>query len=574
MPDKEKNIKVSNIQMAQFKPMDSAEKLDRKGWLKYGDDNLYPQYLNEVVDSAPVHGTLCVSIAEMIAGKGFESNNADFLALKPEKNLASHGYDIKVQRGIVIEVIYDSDLKDPTFAKFEALNFEDCRLAIAEDEDRNEVVTGMWYCKDWSDTRKYKPKYIPRYNWNKRVEERRQVYWAFGKTTNSRMYPKPDYERSMTWIEIERQIGTYHMNHLLNGLFPGFVMHLMNGTVSDEEATRIKNEIEKKLGAAQAGGVMITFNESDKTAPKIDPFPISDADKQYQFQLDASTRLIMVGHRATTPLIFGIRDGGGLGSNTDEMKTGLAIFENQVIEPYQRQICDAYIEIYEKAGVQLDLSIVKNSVLPEAEPAQTQQVKQEKKKSPLDEFIELGTDAPAGFILVDAFAVDYDSDDEDQIRFDKVNQTSTGTAFPNSKSEQDASIDGKLFITRYRYKGELRDNTREFCRKMLAADKLYRKEDIIRMENVAVNPGWGPNGTDTYSIWLYKGGGECHHFLQKEVYVSAEGFKIDVNNPNAQKTAVKAAEAMGYKIRNESLVARLPVDMPYNGFLPSNPRFN
>ena len=160
------------------------------------------------------------------------------------------------------------------------------------------------------------------------------------------------------------------------------------------------------------------------------------------------------------------------------------------------------------------------------------------------------------------------------MKFDQVNMVSTGSAFPNSKSEQDATIDGKLFITRYRYRGELKDNTREFCRKMLGSDKLYRKEDIQRMENAAVNPGWGPKGANTYDIWFYKGGGECHHFWQKEVYVSAEGFKIDVNNPNAQKTAVKAAEAMGYKIRNESLVAKLPVDMPYNGFLPSNPRFN
>jgi len=574
MPDKEKNIKVSNIQMAQFKPMDSAEKLDRKGWLKYGDDNLYPQYLNEVVDSAPVHGALSVSIAAMIAGKEFETANTEFLALNPDKNRKDHAYDLKVQGGFFIEIIYDSDVEDRQFAKFEALPFENCRLAVAEDADRCEVITGIYFCKDWKDTRKNVPRLIPKYNWNKRTVEPRQSYWSFTKLTNSRCYPKPDYDRAMTWIEVEKQIGIYHMNHLLNGFFPAFIIHFMNGQVDEQEAASIKREFEKKLGAVEAGGVMATFNESDKVAPKIDAFPVTDADKQYQFLLDASTRQVMIGHRVTTPLLFGIRDGGGLGSNTDEMKTGLAIFENQVIEPYQRQICDAYVEIYEKAGVQLDLSIVKNSVLPEAEPAQTQQVKQEKKKSPLDEFIELGTDAPEGFILVDAFAVDYDSDDEDQIRFDKVNQASTGTAFPNSKSEQDASIDGKLFITRYRYKGELKPDTREFCRKMLSSDKLYRKEDIVRMENAAVNPGWGPEGANTYNIWFYKGGGQCHHFWQKEVYVSAAGFKIDVNNPNAQKTAVKAAEAMGYKIRNESLVAKLPVDMPYNGFLPSNPRFN
>jgi hypothetical protein len=31
------------------------------------------------------------------------------------------------------------------------------------------------------------------------------------------------------------------------------------------------------------------------------------------------------------------------------------------------------------------------------------------------------------------------------------------------------------------------------------------------------------------------------------------------------------AERMGYKVRNNSLVAKLPEDMPYNGFLPTNP---
>jgi hypothetical protein len=34
---------------------------------------------------------------------------------------------------------------------------------------------------------------------------------------------------------------------------------------------------------------------------------------------------------------------------------------------------------------------------------------------------------------------------------------------------------------------------------------------------------------------------------------------------------VAKAERMGYKVRNPQYVAKLPVDMPYNGFLPTNP---
>ena len=554
--------------MAQFKPMDSAEKLDRKGWLKYGDDNLYPQYLNEVVDSAPVHGALSVSVAAMIAGKEFETANTEFLALNPDKNRKDHAYDLKVQGGFFIEIIYDSDIEDRQFAKFEALPFENCRLAVAEDADRCEVITGIYFCKDWKDTRKNVPRFIPKYNWNKRTVEPRQSYWSFTKLTNSRCYPKPDYDRAMTWIEVEKQIGIYHMNHLLNGFFPAFIIHFMNGQVDEQEATSIKREFEKKLGAVEAGGVMATFNESDKVAPKIDAFPVTDADKQYQFLLDASTRQVMIGHRVTTPLLFGIRDGGGLGSNTDEMKTGLSIFENQVIEPYQRQICDAYIEIYEKAGVQLDLSIVKNSVLPEAEPAQTQQVKQEKKKPELSddeanvlfsELDKIGIDPDPDWIEIDSF--------EDS---DEVLQASTGTARPNAESSQDKMIDGKLFISRYRYSGEITPKSREFCSKMIGAGKLYRKEDLLALNDVVVNKGFGPRGADTYSVWLYKGGAACHHVWERVVYVSAKGLGIDVNSPKAKELAVDKAKDLGYNVRNNRLVNKRPIDMPNKGFLPKD----
>jgi hypothetical protein len=115
---------------------------------------------------------------------------------------------------------------------------------------------------------------------------------------------------------------------------------------------------------------------------------------------------------------------------------------------------------------------------------------------------------------------------------------------------------------------------------MTSADLLYRKEDIVDMENKVVNSGWGEKGDDVYSIWLtkdcsshklYKGGGHCHHFWQKEVYISSRVAKIDLESPSAQRIAVAKAEKMGYKVRNESLVAKLPTDMDYHGFLPDNP---
>jgi len=135
--------------------------------------------------------------------------------------------------------------------------------------------------------------------------------------------------------------------------------------------------------------------------------------------------------------------------------------------------------------------------------------------------------------------------------YDKmVNLISTGTARPNTKSEQDQIIDGVKFITRYVYAGDTSDNSRKFCKNMTSANKIYRKEDIQLMSKQVVNEGWGPRGANTYDIWLYKGGGKCHHRWNKRVYASFEGVGIDVNNPNARIIAGKKAEKYGYVVKN------------------------
>ena len=102
------------------------------------------------------------------------------------------------------------------------------------------------------------------------------------------------------------------------------------------------------------------------------------------------------------------------------------------------------------------------------------------------------------------------------------------------------------------------------------ANKLYRKEDILNMGNVAVNEGWGPEGAATYSIWLYKGGGNCYHRWNKQVYVINKGKAINIDE--AKQIGQLKALIQGYIVVNPDLVSKRPVDMDNYGFLPSNPQ--
>ena len=184
-------------------------------------------------------------------------------------------------------------------------------------------------------------------------------------------------------------------------------------------------------------------------------------------------------------------------------------------------------------------------------------------------------------------AVDYEKDDKiDNVIHELNSQSeeklsvlskiwkfvvSTGSAYPNSKSAQDKKIGENYFRVRYYYSPRnVGSNARKFCRAMKNANKLYRKKDIIAMGTQKVNPGWGPKGADTYSIWLYKGGGNCHHSWRRVTYKSKSA---KINTKDAQDIiGTRQAAILGYKVTNPYQVSIQPRNLPNKGFLPDNPQ--
>lgn len=201
-------------------------------------------------------------------------------------------------------------------------------------------------------------------------------------------------------------------------------------------------------------------------------------------------------------------------------------------------------------------------------------------KTELEKFIEeYGEDMPEDWELVDEEIVDGEHQDFDfekelnEVANEKIELASTGTARPNARSSQDGTnkSDNDFYKVRYVYTKDefLRQEgeTREFCKLMSSAKKVYRKEDILQMTNKPVNRGWGPRGAATYSIWLYKGGGNCHHYWLRQIYkTSLRGAKSNISSSQIISYTKAISEGFTAK-RNDSLVARPPKRMKNNGFL-------
>jgi hypothetical protein len=446
--------------------------------------------------------------------------------------------------------------------------------------DKGEIEAWYYY-PDWT---KKKPseaaKRIPAFGFGNGNEV--EVYIIKPYVSGFHYYTPIDYSGALPYSVLEEEIGDYLINDVQNGFSGTKVINFNNGIPSEEMRDQIKRDVLGKLTGSRGEKVIVAFNANAESKTTVEDIPLNDAPAHYEYLSKECFEKLIVGHRVTSPMLLGIRDsGGGLGNNADEIKTATLLFDNIVIKPYQLEIIDALddvlavndisLKLYFKTIQPLEFVDVEGMNAEVAEEETGVKMSSQLDNIDLDSFgeeIDLNE-----WELIDSRQVNYEEEEKLDAELNLLNNpkksllsklfnfVSTGIANTNAKSEQD----GELFKSRYRYSGEVGANSREFCVKMLNANKLYRKEDIMRMSNQSVNEGWGPNGADNYDIFLYKGGGACHHFWTRETYRK----RADANSPLAEEiTAAQARKAGEILPTNDSKVYQKPINMPNKGFLP------
>jgi hypothetical protein len=528
-----------NVQLARYESVSSEELENKAGWVDYGIDNNYPNYLIELFQNSPIHNAICVGTAEMIAGKGFKSDPKTMALLerwKCEKQILSVASDVKIQGGEYLEVIPTRDFKG--IAQVNHLPFENVRVAYDEDTDK---ITGVWYSKDWNDKRKKKnkPYLIPLFKGLPTSPDEstptRYVVYNFKQSVGSNYYPRPDYFGALHYIEIAQQIGVFHLNNILNGFFPSIIAQFNNGQPDPEKAGEVVRNMERNLsGARNAGKMVVLFNDNPDTKATFETFPLTDADKQYDLVQETAKEMVFVGHRVTSPLMFGIRDSSGLGNNANELTESMAMYMDKVIKPYRKMITDVLEElVYAETGVKPVIEIIDEVPQAQTPPVELHHVccsKEGDKLTPefekqLIEKMEKCADeidADEWELVDDQPAHDTHEDEEKAlsawIEKQSVQLSLTGYAKGDEKSKWG---DTGLYKLRYSYSQNLSEGSREFCKRMVELsqqNKVFRYEDIKMMGDDGVNGQFAPQGSTTYDIFAWKGGVYCHHFWKRQIY--------------------------------------------------------
>jgi len=601
-----------------------------RDYIEYGTEdwkNLYPQFLIDLYYNSSTHAAIINATSEMIAGEDLiaeeeDTNLESYVKLKKflrhaNSNESLHqvikkvAFDFKLQGAYALHIVWNRERTE--IAEVYHVPVERVRAGKPNEMGK---IDCYYISADWSNIRSNKPYPINAFNVNDRTSGSQLLYTG-AYSPNMDCYHTPDYLAANNWALVDQKVAEFHLNNIENGFSGSYFVSFANGIPTQEERRQIEQSLtEKFTGASNSGKFILTFSDDKTRTPEITPISVSDADKQYLALQELLVQNILTGHRVTSPMLMGIKSDTGLGSNVDELNAAGNFYLNTVVKPFQLHILNTLQTIFSVNNMDLPVQFVQlkpitveftsedlKGVMTEDEireevglkPLADVEVRDDfaSEKTELDKFIEeFGEDIPEGYELIEEEKVedeDLDFNYEEvlnELMDEKVQLASTGRAIPSRKSEQDglSKKSGDYFRVRYVYAEDnfLVNKTgqrRKFCRQMMGAKKLYRKEDIQRMSDMVVNDyyysdrqkrkiGWGPKGALKYDIFKFKGGGNCQHFWLRQIFKTTIGDSRTTKIEDADMIGYTKAKSEGFTAKkNNKLVAKPPKRMKNKGFL-------
>lgn len=589
-------IQLSSHQSPIFKPT------KEKNWMLNGKQNEGYDYVIDRYKYSPTNSAIIDSYANYIYGKGLTSKYsaeqasqwAKVLTIINKDELKKICQDFALFEEASVEIILGKSGSDVV-----QINHLPKEKVMPSVVDENGEIKSYWYSYDWKDIKKYAPEEIPAFFVG--TKDKKSVHVIKKYSISDFYFTRPSYFSGLNYAELEEEISIYCVNHIKNGLSAGHIINFNDGEPDKEVKDAIERNVKNKLaGSNNAGKFILSFNANKENATTVESVEVSDAHQQYQFLSEEARRQIMVAHKVTSPILFGIKDNTGFGNNADELTSAFDELMLNVIKPKQDVILDGLMYILSQnkitlqlefiplrgssVGTELDANAnsyngaqissaidivakVKEGILSKEQaivfliqflqlPKEVAQAMFTTAQAPIQqlhkqyklnetligkELIELGEDEDlSNYELISCEPVNYEEEEKITHKF----STSTGTANPNRKSIYDTDF----YLFRYRYAGN-QNPEREFCKNMMKANKIYRREDIEAMSEIVVNPGFGmhPNPENPYSIWKFKGGGllsaeypggTCKHYWEKLTYKKKD-VKIDPKSPIAIEEAKK-----------------------------------
>ena len=520
MVEENKSLDIKLITLSNYVRPNVVENKSRD-WVLNGRNNSFYQYIIDRHNGSPTNSSINNSYIDLIYGRGLFYTNgvrgvndwAKLQTILRPKDLRKIIADFQIFGEFAFQVI---KTKGGGLSSIEHLGKQNVVPSIANEDGE---IESYWFSRDWTKINQNVPEDFAAFGTSKDAIE---VYVGKPYKVGKIYFSDPDYLAGLPYCEMEEEIANLNINSIKNGLSAGYIINIPDGiSYTPEQKDEFERKVKQRLtGSPNASNFILSFNGKDVEIT-ITPFPVNEnIHKQWSFLTEESKQQILTSHRATSPSIVGIISSSGFSNTADEMDIAEGQLMKRVIKPKQDFVLEALEEVLLQYGINLDL-IFKPLTEVKQEPIEPVAMSLSNDAPNVDSLIQLGESFNEDeYDVVESERCDVITLHERELN--TLVELASVPVTPRKNSDQDTS----LFKIRYQYAGS-ESGQREFCNKIIRADKLYREEDLNF--NSVYNEEFSPKGKSSYNVFLYKGGVNCKHWWKRTILLKKDNNQISVN---------------------------------------------
>ncbi len=316
------------------------------GYIPFGQDNLFPELLNQLYYTSPLHGAIVDFKTNSVIGGGYTLRNE---GMTNEDKLKLYTFEKKIKLGkvdraisqqlIVHHRVYFKLCYNKKRELYKIYNVSPEKVRVARDKQT------YFLCDDWS--ARIDVTSIKKYHPTNTDSEQLYVYEVM--TLGQEYYSLPQYTSALNFAFLSGELSYFAKSNIQNSVFPSFAMMFPKRPQSEEEKSMIKATIDRLKGAANAGKAVAFFANSADQLPKIESLPTNGNDKLFHEASALNTEQICFAH-TIDPILMGVRTTGALGGGAD-IKQAYVVFEKNVVMPLRAQVEEIINELLEIAKI-------------------------------------------------------------------------------------------------------------------------------------------------------------------------------------------------------------------------------
>jgi len=344
------NIGKYNLISVKFAKAEQPKFEERKGqgYIQYGANNDYPDYLLNLYKESSKHGAIIKGKSNYIYGKGFNFPKDLMANTQGEtfNNIFKKAVkDDELFSGYYLQIIYNLEgkIKDVYHLDFKKV--------------RTNKEQNCFYVKnDWQDNRE-KARAYPAFSGAYNKDNPSQVLFVKQYNPGDEIYPTPNYYQALNYIESDVQVSRHILGNAKDGFVATTAINLNNGEPNEEQKEQVEKDIKKKFTGSEGDRVLLFFNKSKDTAAEVIPLSQTMLTKEDFTNINNLIQQeIFAGHQITSPMLFGIKTEGQLGGSS-EIRDSYEIFNNTYVNERQQQHEEVFNKLLSFKGVNGDYKI-------------------------------------------------------------------------------------------------------------------------------------------------------------------------------------------------------------------------